>query len=102
MAKKVKQETVAVTVQPEAEEKESKKNKVVRAKKAKHTKKVKTPKPPKQKKEKRSAKRQRIAYEKALKKTSAERTLSLIAIALALFSSVLSAIMEGKNDGSDQ
>ena len=73
------------------EKKEPEKNKVVRAKKAKDTKKVKKPKPPKQKKEKRSAKKQRIAYEKALKKNSYEKTLSLIAIGLAFASSLLTA-----------
>jgi hypothetical protein len=70
------------------------KNKVVRAKKAKDTKKVKPPKPPKQKKEKRSVKRERKAYEKALKKTSAEKTLSLIAIGLAVVSAVFTALTD--------
>ena len=91
-------ETAAKTasdVATEEEKKEPEKNKVVRAKKVKGLKKAKKPKPPKQKKETRSAKKQRIAYEKALKKTSAERTLSLIAIGLALVSAILSAISEG-------
>ena len=74
------------------------KNKVVRAKKAKDTKKVKKPKPPKQKKEKRSAKKQRIAYEKALKKTSAEKTLSLIAIVLALVGTVFQVLIDNRKD----
>ena len=85
---------IATEASAEEEKKEPEKNKVVRAKKVKGLKKAKKPKLPKQKRETRSAKKQRIAYEKALKKTSAERTLSLIAIGLALVSAILSAISE--------
>ena len=59
---------------------------------------AKAPKPPKQKKEKRSARKQRIAYEQALKKTSAEKTLSLIASGLALVGTVFQALLDNKKD----
>ena len=73
------------------------KNKVVTAKKAKDAKGIKKPKPPKQKREKRSARKQRIMYEKALKKARPERTLSLIAIGLGVASAVLQAVIDQKN-----
>lgn len=69
-------------------------NKVVRAKKVKGMKKAKPPKLPKQKRETRSARKQRIMYEKALKKTSAERAISLIAILLALVGAIVQALGE--------
>ncbi len=73
------------------------KNKVVTAKKAKDAKGIKKPKPPKQKREKRSARKQRIMYEKALKKARPERALSLIAIGLGVASAVLQAVIDQKN-----
>ena len=105
MSRKVsKQKAPAKTVTPEvpaaadSSAAEDTKVGVSTAKKAKKAKKVKAPKPPKQKKEKRSAKRQREAYEKAIKKGSAEKTLSLIAVGLAVLSSVLQVIIDNVND----
>ena len=105
MSRKVsKQKASAKTVTPEvpaaadSSAAEDTKVGVSTAKKAKKAKKVKAPKPPKQKKEKRSAKRQREAYEKAIKKGSAEKTLSLIAVGLAVLSSVLQVIIDNVND----
>ena len=69
------------------------KNKVARSKKAKAAKPPKAPKPPKQKKEKRSVTKQRKMYEKALKKARPEKMLSIIAIVLALFSTIMDRIL---------
>lgn len=66
------------------------KNKVVRAKKIKGLKGVK--KPDKVFEEKKSVKKLRKSYEKALKKASPERTLSLIAVLLTGILTVLDYI----------
>ncbi len=66
------------------------KNKVVRAKKIKGLKSVK--KPAKAFEEKKSVKKLRKSYEKALKKASPERTLSLIAVLLTGILTVLDYI----------
>ncbi|MBQ1328498.1 MAG: hypothetical protein IIY49_10740 [Eubacterium sp.] len=66
------------------------KNKVVRAKKIKPIKNVK--KPDKAFEEKKSVKKLRKSYEKALKKASPERTLSIIALILTGILTVLDYI----------
>ena len=73
------------------------KNTVNRAKKVKGLKKPKPAKLPKQKKESRSAKKQRVLYEKALKKARPEKFLSLVAVGLAVTGAVAEALIEQKN-----
>ena len=74
------------------------KNKDSRAKSAKPAKESKKPKPPKQKKEKRSVRKQRKTYEKALKKARPEKMLSIVAIALSFFTTIMDVVIYKKNN----
>ncbi len=76
------------------------KNEVVRAKKIKPIKNIKKPK--KAFEEKKSVKKLRKSYEKALKKASPERTLSIIAIVLSLIYTALDMIDKNNDKKIDK